>query len=552
MNLNFLKAQFRSSNKGDFTYDMCLENRIERIVGNALKLSGSGKSEVLILDQKTNFQQRVSYLENATDLLKNNFGLSFARYLSILITSMVSVGTETTVHIFLDDWNLQIHQLGPHRVSNVKAYTATFSHVMNENSIAVSGINSRTISTCSLVISNGAFEVILTSQNSLEEEDSNHAWLYFILKLGLVLGLVLYTSRMQPEHEQVIDFLITVLELSHWRYDYITWFLLLNLCTWLQQSLQIIIHNETTSIALMRFRVVRSNSLPAQHHNYFKVICDLEEMVDWKWWLRYEVVFGIGQVMFAKHRAGLLKKTHELSVLCDVQIGLVIFSMLGKMFKYYSGSTRRLKTIQRNFGLDALRVYNSNSGKGPPTNSHLLWPMVSVTKLALEERALPIALQTNEQFTRKINKAMSAVVHEVDCQLQGKDTLLALLKQNLHKAEERMKLLYDKRHSENVFEVGDWIYLKLTSAKIHLVIHVCLLKKKVGSHAVINPHLPPVVDPRNPHWYCSGEEAWRSFCKVTCTLEDATWEFANDIGPGTQILKVDEIVVGCSLRTSCF
>ena len=46
------------------------------------------------------------------------------------------------------------------------------------------------------------------------------------------------------------------------------------------------------------------------------------------------------QVTFAKRRAGLLKKTHELSVLCDVQIGLVIFSSTGKMFQYCSDSTR--------------------------------------------------------------------------------------------------------------------------------------------------------------------------------------------------------------------
>ncbi|KAM7507787.1 hypothetical protein LguiA_018240 [Lonicera macranthoides] len=40
------------------------------------------------------------------------------------------------------------------------------------------------------------------------------------------------------------------------------------------------------------------------------------------------------QVTFSKRRAGLLKKTHELSVLCDAQIGLIIFSTKGKLFEY--------------------------------------------------------------------------------------------------------------------------------------------------------------------------------------------------------------------------
>ncbi|KAG8378226.1 hypothetical protein BUALT_Bualt08G0115700 [Buddleja alternifolia] len=40
------------------------------------------------------------------------------------------------------------------------------------------------------------------------------------------------------------------------------------------------------------------------------------------------------QVTFSKRRAGLMKKTHELSVLCDAQIGLIVFSNKGKLSEY--------------------------------------------------------------------------------------------------------------------------------------------------------------------------------------------------------------------------
>ncbi|KAK1325855.1 MADS-box transcription factor 29 [Acorus calamus] len=40
------------------------------------------------------------------------------------------------------------------------------------------------------------------------------------------------------------------------------------------------------------------------------------------------------QVTFSKRRGGLLKKAHELAILCDVQLGLIIFSSTGKMFEY--------------------------------------------------------------------------------------------------------------------------------------------------------------------------------------------------------------------------
>ncbi|MCL7024854.1 hypothetical protein MKW94_011652 [Papaver nudicaule] len=42
------------------------------------------------------------------------------------------------------------------------------------------------------------------------------------------------------------------------------------------------------------------------------------------------------QVTFSKRRGGLLKKAHELAVLCDAQLGLIIFSSSGKLFEYCS------------------------------------------------------------------------------------------------------------------------------------------------------------------------------------------------------------------------
>ncbi|KAH7545666.1 hypothetical protein FEM48_Zijuj01G0117700 [Ziziphus jujuba var. spinosa] len=53
------------------------------------------------------------------------------------------------------------------------------------------------------------------------------------------------------------------------------------------------------------------------------------------------------QVTFSKRRAGLLKKAHELSVLCDAQIGLIIFSGNGKLFEYCSDTTSMEQLIRR-------------------------------------------------------------------------------------------------------------------------------------------------------------------------------------------------------------
>ena len=46
------------------------------------------------------------------------------------------------------------------------------------------------------------------------------------------------------------------------------------------------------------------------------------------------------QVTFSKRRKGLLKKAHELAVLCDADVGVVVFSERGKLFEYTSPPTR--------------------------------------------------------------------------------------------------------------------------------------------------------------------------------------------------------------------
>ncbi|KAL8500173.1 hypothetical protein ACS0TY_019961 [Phlomoides rotata] len=51
------------------------------------------------------------------------------------------------------------------------------------------------------------------------------------------------------------------------------------------------------------------------------------------------------QVTFSKRRNGLLKKAYELSVLCDAEVALIIFSSRGKLFEFGSNSTSQ--TLER-------------------------------------------------------------------------------------------------------------------------------------------------------------------------------------------------------------
>nr|QCB92088.1 MADS box transcription factor 22 [Petunia axillaris] len=51
------------------------------------------------------------------------------------------------------------------------------------------------------------------------------------------------------------------------------------------------------------------------------------------------------QVTFSKRRNGLMKKAYELSVLCDAEVAVVIFSQRGRLYEFSSSSMQ--KTIDR-------------------------------------------------------------------------------------------------------------------------------------------------------------------------------------------------------------
>ncbi|KAG6746341.1 hypothetical protein POTOM_050881 [Populus tomentosa] len=66
------------------------------------------------------------------------------------------------------------------------------------------------------------------------------------------------------------------------------------------------------------------------------------------------------QVTFSKRRVGLFKKTRELSVLCDAEIGLIVFSSNGKLSEFCSESSSIPHIIKRYEISRGMRVSESN------------------------------------------------------------------------------------------------------------------------------------------------------------------------------------------------
>ncbi|KAL8151457.1 hypothetical protein V2J09_021265 [Rumex salicifolius] len=145
------------------------------------------------------------------------------------------------------------------------------------------------------------------------------------------------------------------------------------------------------------------------------------------------------QVTFSKRRNGLLKKTHELSVLCDAQIGLILFSSTGKLFQFSSFPSTMEQIMERYQNVRGVRIPQHNDQEEKLEEVDEMRQLVneaemSVQRLLGDDRHLPFRtlddLYHHEQLLESSVEKIRA----------RKNQLLQQQLDNLHKAEKKLQV----------------------------------------------------------------------------------------------------------------
>ncbi|EOX91953.1 PREDICTED: MADS-box protein JOINTLESS isoform X2 [Theobroma cacao] len=152
------------------------------------------------------------------------------------------------------------------------------------------------------------------------------------------------------------------------------------------------------------------------------------------------------QVTFSKRRRGLFKKAEELSILCDADVALVIFSSTGKLFQYASSSMKEIlerhnlhsKNLEKleQPSLELQLVENGNQSmlsKEVAEKSHQLRQMRG-------EELQGLSIEELQQLEKSLESGLSRVIEKKGQKIMREINDLQRKGMHLMEENERLKL----------------------------------------------------------------------------------------------------------------
>ncbi|XP_019192457.1 PREDICTED: MADS-box protein AGL42-like isoform X4 [Ipomoea nil] len=116
------------------------------------------------------------------------------------------------------------------------------------------------------------------------------------------------------------------------------------------------------------------------------------------------------QVSFSKRRVGLRKKAYELSVLCDVEVALIIFSQKGKLYEFSSSNIRQIIQRYHERSKEARSNNNNDSGQYREHLKH--------ETILMEKKIELLEVSQRKLLGQGLESCSMRELNEIDCQLE--------------------------------------------------------------------------------------------------------------------------------------
>ncbi|XP_010660744.1 MADS-box transcription factor 18 isoform X3 [Vitis vinifera] len=157
------------------------------------------------------------------------------------------------------------------------------------------------------------------------------------------------------------------------------------------------------------------------------------------------------QVTFSKRRSGMMKKAHELSILCDVDLALIIFSARGRLYEFCSGnSLRNIIESYLQISRDAEANVGSSSHEAKQKRYPVRWAGADLLKIVesqvegprIEQLRLSELSQLEQKLDgmlRQTRRRKTQLMMEAIACLKEKVKELNEQKQQMEKMQQRVK-----------------------------------------------------------------------------------------------------------------
>ncbi|KAL0396617.1 UNVERIFIED_CONTAM: Agamous-like MADS-box protein FUL-L [Sesamum calycinum] len=122
------------------------------------------------------------------------------------------------------------------------------------------------------------------------------------------------------------------------------------------------------------------------------------------------------QVTFSKRRSGLLKKANEISVLCDAEVALIVFSAKGKLFEYSTDTS--MERIIEKYERHSYAEKNHTMNSKPKENNLCIEHPKLMARLEVLQRNMrnyegedldPLSLRELQSLQQQLDSALKRI-----------------------------------------------------------------------------------------------------------------------------------------------